>query len=234
LLLFIERPRVRLTDAAAYLGVASSTAHRLLSVLHYRGFVTQEEGTRAYSPGSALAIIASAAARQLDVRARARPVLERLNAQLLETISLAQLQGTSIHFVDSIEGSRAVRVGQRTGVTMPAHCTASGKAALSQLSDETLMSIYPEETLATVTGRSIVSRAQLLRDLSTTRKRGYATTIEESEEGVSGVAVAIQVAGGAQYTLSAAVPVHRATAGTRRSIAKVLTEAANELRSRLG
>jgi len=40
LLLLAEQPRIRLTDASNYLGVASSTAHRLLAMLQYRGFVS--------------------------------------------------------------------------------------------------------------------------------------------------------------------------------------------------
>ena len=53
LVLFAEQPRIRLTDASAYLEVASSTAHRLLSMLQYRGFV-QQDATRAYEPGPVL------------------------------------------------------------------------------------------------------------------------------------------------------------------------------------
>lgn len=36
LLLFETRPSIRLTDASKYLGVASSTAHRLMGMLLYR------------------------------------------------------------------------------------------------------------------------------------------------------------------------------------------------------
>jgi len=75
LLLLAEQPRIRLTDASNYLGVASSTAHRLLAMLQYRGFVRQDSVSKAYVPGSALNTIAAAVNRQIDVRARARPVL---------------------------------------------------------------------------------------------------------------------------------------------------------------
>lgn len=43
---------VRLSDAAAELGVANSTAHRLLAMLVYRGFAVQDEH-RIYHPGPA-------------------------------------------------------------------------------------------------------------------------------------------------------------------------------------
>ena len=49
LLLLGEEPKLRLTDVSRYLGVASSTAHRLLAMLQYRGFVRQDAATRLVS-----------------------------------------------------------------------------------------------------------------------------------------------------------------------------------------
>src|SRR5690554_7638432 len=44
---------LRVTDAAAELDIALSTAHRLFSMLVYRGFATQDEQRR-YVPGPAM------------------------------------------------------------------------------------------------------------------------------------------------------------------------------------
>ncbi|MGG1909855.1 helix-turn-helix domain-containing protein [Microbacterium sp. NRRL B-14842] len=41
ILLLGEEHELRLTDAGALLGVATSTAHRLLAMLAWRGFVRQ-------------------------------------------------------------------------------------------------------------------------------------------------------------------------------------------------
>src|SRR3984957_17438650 len=54
LLLLGERSELRLTDVAEYLNVATSTAHRLLATLQYRGFLRQEPPTRAHRPGTPL------------------------------------------------------------------------------------------------------------------------------------------------------------------------------------
>ena len=61
LMLFRDRPRVRLSEASEYLGVAHSTAHRLMAMLAYHGFVRQEPGSRAYLAGPALVEIGLAA-----------------------------------------------------------------------------------------------------------------------------------------------------------------------------
>src|SRR3954463_615537 len=93
LLLLGERPSLRLTDVSQYLGVASSTAHRLLAMLQFRGYVRQDAATRSYVPGPTLDSLAFSLLRRLDVRNRARPVLERLNRELGETVHLGRLEG---------------------------------------------------------------------------------------------------------------------------------------------
>src|ERR1700722_11312461 len=54
LMLFGDGHPVRVVDASAALGVARSTAHRLLTTLEHRGFVRQDPMTRAYLVGDTL------------------------------------------------------------------------------------------------------------------------------------------------------------------------------------
>lgn len=112
LLLFETQPSIRLTDASNYLGVASSTAHRLMGMLLYRGFVRQNPATRAYEPGQALSSIAFAIRRQVDIRTLARPVLEQLFQQTGETVHFARLERTDAQFlVLSFAGQSVTVIG---------------------------------------------------------------------------------------------------------------------------
>lgn len=224
-----ERQSLRLTDASQYLGVASSTAHRVLAMLQYRGFVKQNPATRAYEAGPALDRIAFSVLRRLDIRERARPVLERLNAEVGETVHLGQLEGQKVHFIDSIESTRAVRVGSRLGRSMPAHCTSTGKAMLAQLSDTQLFALYPEEHLEQLTPQSIASREELVEALDEVRKRGYATSREESEEEVSSVAISLSAGPTPLMALNVSVPTNRMTATARKKIVEKLRQAAEEI-----
>lgn len=229
LLLFEEQAQVRLTEVSTYLGVASSTAHRLMAMLQYRGFVRQNPVTKAYEPGPALSSIALGIMGRLDVRASARPLLEELHREFAETVHLGRLEGQSVHFIDSIEGTRAVRVGSRAGRSLPAHATSSGKAMLSRLDRNALHALYPEEELDAVTDRSLTKRSQLEDALETIRKRGYATSDEESEEGVTSIAVPITGMSGVLYAVNVSVPKHRMTRTLRGEIAASLLRVGEEL-----
>jgi IclR family transcriptional regulator, acetate operon repressor len=234
LLLFSEQPVVRLTDASAYLGVASSTAHRLLAMLQYRGFVRQDPATKAYAPGPALTVIAASINRRNDARARARPVLEKLNVDLNETITLGRLEGRTVNFIDSIEGTQTVRVISRAGQVMPANCTSTGKAMLSELSLAELHRLFPGEWLDTMTENSIATRTDLEADLERVRRRGYATSSGESEDGVASVAVPVPANGDMRYAINVSVPVNRMTASAKARFAAALQSAAQELSELLG
>jgi IclR family transcriptional regulator, acetate operon repressor len=228
LLLFRGQPRVRLSEASEYLGVAHSTAHRLLAMLAYHGFVRQEPDSRTYLAGPALVEIGLAAVRELDIRRHARPVLEALARSLGETVHLAVLEGSNVRYLDAVESSRALRVASRTGSALAAHCTASGKALLAELPDAEVSALFPGRgTLAALTDRSITTRPGLLAELRRVRERGCAVNVEESEEGVASVAVTVP---GPQQRPAAAlvvsVPVSRMTGPAADKIETELRERA--------
>jgi DNA-binding IclR family transcriptional regulator len=210
LLLLAERSELRLTDVAEYLGVATSTAHRLLAMLQYRGFMRQDPRTRAYRAGTALTGVAFSILRRFDVRETLHPFLVALNTEFAETVHLALLDGAAVQFLDAVESPQATRVSSRVGNSMPANCTSSGKAMLAGCSDEELRRIYPEEELGGLTPNSIRVRSALERELQQVRRRGYAVSREESENGVCSVAVAYPPGQAPmRLAMNVAVPVHR-------------------------
>jgi IclR family acetate operon transcriptional repressor len=230
LMLLVNRTELRLTDVGNFLGVASSTAHRLLAMLQYRGLIRQDPRSKAYRAGPSLDLLAFSVLRSLDVRDRARPVLEKLNADLQETVHLGRLEGTEVDFVASIESSQALRVSNRLGVAMPAHCTSTGKALLAALSAEELDQLYPDAQLTRMTRHSIMSVAVLKAELATVRSRGYAISNEEGEEGVISIAVPLR---DGSFALNASVPVSRMTKDLRRTVLKKLSAAAAEIEALL-
>lgn len=229
LLLLGERSELRLTEVAEYLGVASSTAHRLLAMLQYRGFVRQEARSKAYRPGTALTGVAFAILQRFDARETLRPFLERLRDELEETVHLGILDGTTVRFIDALESPRAVRVGSRLGQSMPANCTSTGKAMLALLSKEDIRRMYPDEELDGLTSNSIRSRAELELELDAIQRRGYATSNEESEESVSSVAVAFPPGTSpVNLAINVAVPMVRMTREDFRRIGQLLRRTVDE------
>jgi DNA-binding IclR family transcriptional regulator len=231
--LFRDRRPVRVSEAAAALGVARSTAHRLLSTLERHGFARRDPATRTYLPGPALAELGLATAG-LDLVRAARAELERLAAETGETAHVVVLEGPSAVFLDSAESSKALRVASRAGAAMPAHCTSGGKAMLARLAAEELASLYPPgRRLEQMTPRSIGTREALEEELAAIRGRGYATNRDESEIGVSAVAAAFRSgAAGRLAAFSVSAPTSRFDEARVAVAAKVVRRAARRAAAR--
>lgn len=184
ILMLGERSDIRLDEVGDRLGVAPSTARRLLATLQYRGFAQPNPGHTTYGPGETWTSLVSSVLRRFDIRMTLRPFIEKLNAELRETVHVGVRDGAVIRFVDALESRRAVRVTSRLGRIVPAHCTSTGKAILAQLDPTDLRRLYPDEGLPGLTARSIRRRSELEAELAAVRRQGFAISREESEEGV--------------------------------------------------
>ncbi len=226
LLLLLRRDgSLRVSTAAAELGVARSTAHRLLAMLRYRNFVVQEQD-RTYKPGPAFAVLGLMGA--VSLTAIARPHLDWLCAQVHETVNLMTLCGDDIRFTDSAEGRQVLRVGSRTGVVLPAHRTSGGKVLLAELRRSELMERHPE------LDPDSPEMSSLFRALTLTRRRGYGTNFEESEPGVTAIAVAVRNAEGvAVAALSISAPTVRFRRAQIVELLPVARAAADRIRNDL-
>jgi DNA-binding IclR family transcriptional regulator len=219
-LLLQERQEIRLSEVAAELGVANSTAHRLLATLARRGFVVQER-SRAYRRGPALEPRV-APSTGFDLVKVAHPYLARLSAEVEETCHLVVLEGNGTRFLDCVEGHQVLRVGSRTGMLLPAHTNSGGKALLSQLTEAELTALYPRG-LPQGRNRAMSDLASLRRELAATRRRGYGINRDESARGVSAVGRHIRDSNG---KATAAMVVAAATARCTRGL---LTKLARHL-----
>jgi DNA-binding IclR family transcriptional regulator len=192
---------LRVTEAADRLGVARSTAHRLLAMLVYRDFAEQVADRR-YAAGPVLR--AAAAAEPLArLRRLALPHLRALTERTGETTNLMVVPGDRARFVATVECAHVLRVGDREGRTLPAHLASGGKAVLAGRPEAEVAALYADADPA-------VDVAALLRELRRIRRRGFALNDRSTEPGVTAVGCAVRVPPGATpAAVSIAMPTAR-------------------------
>lgn len=184
-----EHREVGVSELARMLGVAPSSAHRLLTTMAGRGFVEQDSDTHRYRAGIALR-------SQADAAARARwddthSLLERLAALTGETVHLAKLDGRFVRYINSAVPPRPGHAPSLVGMTVPAHASSSGKALLARHSSQALTQIFPAERLEGFATATIRTRTLLSRDLMSVRINGYAKDIGEWKEGTTAVSITV-------------------------------------------
>jgi IclR family transcriptional regulator, acetate operon repressor len=192
---------MRVTDAAERLGVSVSTAHRLLGMLVYRDFAEQLPDRR-YGPGPLMQGGGLPQAPVALLREVAWGHLRRLVDELGETANLMVLAGADVRFVATVECDQVLRVGDRTGRTLPAHLSSGGKALLAAAPTAVV-------TVA-LAGLDETATARVWRELRTVRRRGYAVNDQETETGLTAVGAAVPaVAGTPPAGISLAMPSAR-------------------------
>jgi IclR family transcriptional regulator, acetate operon repressor len=202
--------RVRLKEAAAELGVAPSTAHRLLAMLVYRGFAVQD-ASRHYIPGPAMGEGPAGISWSRLLRDVATPHMEILAARLGETVNLMVRVGTKVRFLSTVESSSPLRVGDRQGVVLPARQASGGKAMLAELEETVLEQLYRTPTGGPGPEEMTEDEfAAFMRELEYVRVNGFAANFEGTEEGISAVGVALHNRHGEVVgALSVATPATR-------------------------
>ncbi|PWU55439.1 IclR family transcriptional regulator [Micromonospora globispora] len=218
--------------AAERLNVVPSTAHRLLAALVHRGFAVQDRDRR-YHAGPAWGVGGQLGLSEAALRDLARPSLQLLQQRVQETAQVMELQGVNIRFIDGIECQAPLRVGVRIGVGMPAHCSAGGKALLAALCPDDLKRLYRDGLPPWPTARYTTVEA-LTRHLSTVRRLGYGTNLEETEPGVSGVGVTVPSPDGCtRLAFTVAVPTARFDRADVQRYVNALNAVATDLAARL-
>ncbi|WP_020639423.1 IclR family transcriptional regulator [Amycolatopsis balhimycina] len=226
----VEGP-LTVSEAARRLGVARSSAHRLLSTLVYRDFAVQNED-RSYRAGPVLEIAAKTQSNVAVVRAAALGPLQTLVDALDETATLQIRTGRTVRFIASVECSQTLRVGSREGMVFPAHQVTGGLVMLAALTDEELAALY--EPLPADPAEERPDLPQLRGELRSVRHSGVALNLERSERGV--VAVGRGVTGPEGDTVAAvsvAMPSVRYTPHRMTEIVRSLTIATEAISARL-
>lgn len=201
ILLLRDAPTVTVSYVAEQLGVGVSTAHRILQMLRYRGFVVQAENRRYMQGPAMLPSRTKVGAGQALVNA-CRPYMHRIVAATGETCHLVTQHGAHCTFLFTVEGPKPVRVGDRRGQVLPSEQNSGGLALLAELSAKELRTLYPR-----IGEREFLA---LRRRLHRFRSQGFAVNPGIFEADVSAVGmVLLNDVGDTLGALSVAVPTVR-------------------------
>jgi IclR family acetate operon transcriptional repressor len=196
-----------LSELAAASGLPLPTIHRLVRTLVNRGYVRQEPSRR-YSLGSRLIRLGDTSSRLLG--AWLQPYLVELVTVTGETANLAMLDGDEVVYIAQAPSPHQMRMFTEPGRRVRAHCTAVGKALLSQLPADQVRAALARTGMPAITSTTITDPDVLLAQLELIRAQGYAVDDGEQEVGVRCFAVTIPDAP-ARLAISSSGPQPRMT-----------------------
>jgi IclR family transcriptional regulator, pca regulon regulatory protein len=189
-----DSPAQTLSEIAERTGLNRAAARRFLLTLKELGYV--ESDGRLFSLRPRVLDLGYSYLASLPVWEIARPYLEELADNVMETTSASVLDGADIVFVARVETKRIMSMTLGVGSRLPAWATAMGRVLLAELTPEQLDAYFDRVPLDPITPRTVTDRHRLLKLIGEAREQGWTLVDQEIEEGVRSLAVPIRGAGG--------------------------------------
>lgn len=222
---FATSEELGVTDVSRRLGVAKSTAHRLLTALCSRGMVDRIPDTGHYRLGLHLWELGQLVQDRTPLRQVALPVLEEVRLRTGQTTYLAIVDDADVVFVEvlpSLSGLPLLGERQRR---VPLHTTSAGKVLAAfnpEVSEARIAAGFPA-----LTDRTIRSPGQWASCLADVRRRGLAVSDSDNLLGVASVAAPVtDTSGQAVAAVSVAGPSQELLGDLDRHSRVVLAAAA--------
>lgn len=171
----------QISELATATGLPISTLHRILETLISHGLVSQEPITKQYRAGYTWMEIGFRLHDKIDLRHVARPVMERLAAEVEESIFISIPAGDDSFPIEKVDGPLKVIIAENLGARVPLTIGAPNKAILAnwKYSDAERVvrkQLPPDQQQA------------FLDQLVEIKKAGYAISYGEKTEGTVAIA----------------------------------------------
>lgn len=225
---------VGLSEISKATELNKTTAFNLLASLVTLRFLDQDDESRRYRLGLRNLELGRIVQDRLHISPLARPILVELCKKTNETVNLGLPDLHDLLVVDSFQGSQQLHATAYAGWRSMYHCTALGKAFMSQWDESMRRTVYRLRGLPQQTPNTITDPDVLEAHLAKVSERGYAIDLEENEIGVNGVAATIvnglgEVAG----AVSIAGPANRLSEVVMTQVAPELIAAVHSISAAL-
>jgi IclR family transcriptional regulator, KDG regulon repressor len=222
-----DAPELSLSELARRVGVAKSTAHRTCAVLAERGLLDRTE-SGGYRLGLRFVEYGHIATERSAVKDRGLPLLVELRNALGETVQIGVPAGADVVYVERVEGQRALRYTTNSRRS-PVHRSSAGKVLAAFVPG--VLEARLKAGLPPSTGYTIVVPDVFRAEIDKVRQRGYARSVDETEIGMSSLAVPVRSAptGAVVAAISMIGPTSRVAGDTESSNVTALHAASRKL-----
>jgi len=168
-------------------GLPRATALRMIQTLEREGFLLRVPGADRVLLGPELVRLAREADGSMVLQELSRAPLADLSGALRETVTLSIVAPDGgLDLVHQVDGPHHLVPRGWVGQRFPMHASSSGKVLLATYGDERLAQ-FLRQPLARLTPFTITTQRELRQELEQVRSQGYSETVDELEEGLSGV-----------------------------------------------
>lgn len=193
------------TELADATGLARSTTSRILAALERAELIARVDDGSLH-PGALFDLYAARRTADDVLAEQALPTMQALGELTGETINLGVARGDTVVQIAQVDSTYFLGSRNWVGVDVPAHCSSLGKVLYAAR-----LLPLPQGRLDRITPATLPTGATLGKALDGIREKGYATTVDELELGLTGVAAPVTKDGAVVAALGLSGPTSRLT-----------------------
>lgn len=160
-------------------GLPKPTLHRMLQQLETAGILQRDGNGRHYSTGQRLMRLAENLLLNSTSHGARHAVLRQLVDEVGESCNITAFSGSEVLYLDRVETAAPLRFYLHPGSRVPAHCSATGKLFLSQMTPSQRRRLLANVSLEKFTANTKTDVDALEREIEQVRQQGYAFDNEE-------------------------------------------------------
>ena len=172
-------------------GLPKPTVHRMLQQLESAGMVQRDGDGRQYTTGPRLRRLAESVLLNSTVHGARHLVLRRLVDEVEETCNLTAFNGSEVVYLDRVETPEPLRFYLQAGSMVPAHCSATGKLFLAQMTPSQRQRLLSKVPLQALTTNTLTDPEALEAEILEAKRTGVGYDREEYLSGLVCVAVLV-------------------------------------------
>lgn len=185
----VEEKNLTVTRVAKRMGIQKSASYRFLNTLRLHGYAVKDE-RNSYLLTDKLSKLGKGIVPKREFHNIAAQFLDELSKKNKDNNGICNLgmwNGKEIVYV--LQSANSQYSQFTVGRTVPAYCSALGKAVLAHLSPEALQNYIQRTEFVRFTPTTIDSPERLRAELEEVREKGYAVMDSELYPGLKGLAM---------------------------------------------
>lgn len=174
---------ITLDDICEKLKLPKTSAYDIVTTLAEMGMVNVDRGQRQrYTIGLTAYRIGINYTNNLDFISVIEPELKAFAREVGKTVFFGVRSDHEVVYICKAEPENPIITTATVGTKNPMYCTSLGKAILAYSDEDTREQVLGRIKFRKKTGRTILDRESLLRELEKVREQGYALDAREVEE----------------------------------------------------
>ncbi|MBS4210975.1 IclR family transcriptional regulator [Neobacillus rhizophilus] len=195
ILTFLGKPKNKkstLTEISNGTGLNRSTCYRILQTLVTLKILLYNEETKKFSLGPYLIVLGNRASDLIDYMTIANDYMVKISRLSESTCSLIQRIGDEWVYIEKTIPNSPLSISINVGQRFSLNAGASGKLFLAYMPEEERNGILDRIGLKKYTQYTTIERDKYISELAGIRNQGYAVSVNEHIEGITGLSFPIE------------------------------------------